>query len=66
VQPEDFPTCDSALEVSGVRNVDQVSDQNLTRLEEGPEEEEEVAEHKANNLRCNERTGSSQKIHIST
>jgi hypothetical protein len=38
VQSEDYPTCDSALKVFGVRSVN-----HLTR----PEEEEEVAEHKA-------------------
>jgi hypothetical protein len=42
VQFEDY-TCDSALEVCGIHNVDQVLDQQLT----GPEEEKEVAEHKA-------------------
>jgi hypothetical protein len=46
VQSEDNTTCDSALEVCGVRTVDQVLDQHLTRPEEESESEEEVAEHK--------------------
>jgi hypothetical protein len=46
VKSEEY-TCDSALEVCGVQNVDQVLDQHLTRPEEEPEEEEKVAEHKA-------------------
>jgi hypothetical protein len=40
---EDHTIYDSALEVSGIQSSDQVLDQHLTR----PEEEEEVAEHKA-------------------
>jgi hypothetical protein len=44
VQFEDCTTCGSTLEVfGGIQSVDQVSDQHLTR----PEEEGEVAEHKA-------------------
>jgi hypothetical protein len=43
VQFELYKTCDSTLEVCGTQSVDQVLDQQLTR----PEEEEEVAEHKA-------------------
>jgi hypothetical protein len=46
VQFEDYTTCDSALEVCGVQSVDHMLDQHLTRREE-PEEEEEIAEHKA-------------------
>jgi hypothetical protein len=42
VQSEDWPTCDSAVEVCGIQSVDQVLDQHLTRPEE-----EDVAEHKA-------------------
>jgi hypothetical protein len=45
VQCEDYPTCDSALEVRGVWSVNQLLDQYLIRPEEKPEEE--VAEHKA-------------------
>jgi hypothetical protein len=47
VQSEDYPTCDSVLEVYRVQIFDQVLDQHLTRPKEQPEEEEEVAEHKA-------------------
>jgi hypothetical protein len=43
VQFEDYPTCDSALEVCGFQTVNQVLDQHLTR----PEEEEEEEDHKA-------------------
>jgi hypothetical protein len=43
VQSEDYPTCANDLRVCGVQSVDQVLDQQLTRLEE----EEKVAEHKA-------------------
>jgi hypothetical protein len=46
VQLENYRICDTALEVCGIQSVDQVSDQHLTRPEE-PEQEEEVAEHKA-------------------
>jgi hypothetical protein len=42
MQSEDYPTCDSALEVCGVWSVNHVLDQYLTRPEEKPEEEEEV------------------------
>jgi hypothetical protein len=45
VQSEDYPTCDSALEICQVWGVDQVLGQHLTMPEE--ETEEEVAEHKA-------------------
>jgi hypothetical protein len=47
VQSEDYPTCDNALEVCGARSVDWLLDQHLTRPEEEPEKEEEVAEYKA-------------------
>jgi hypothetical protein len=47
VQSEDHPTCDSALEVCGVKSVNQVLHKHLPRREEEPEEEEDVAEHKA-------------------
>jgi hypothetical protein len=47
VQSEDCPTCDSAVDVCGIQNVDQVLDQHLTRPEEESEEQEEVAECKA-------------------
>jgi hypothetical protein len=46
VQSEDYPTCDSALKVCGIQDVNQVFDQHSTRPEEEPEEEEEVAKHK--------------------
>jgi hypothetical protein len=42
VQFEYYTTCDSALKVCGIQNVDEMLDQHLT----GPKEEEEVAEHK--------------------
>jgi hypothetical protein len=45
VQSENYATCDSAVEVCGVQNVDQVLDQYLTRTEEEPEEGEGVTEH---------------------
>jgi hypothetical protein len=60
VQFEDYKTCDSTLEVSGTQSVDQVLAQQLTR----PEEEDEVAEHKATFLDALKRTGSSQKVHV--
>jgi hypothetical protein len=41
------PTCDSDFEVCGVWSVNQVLRQHLSRPEEEPEQEEEVAEHKA-------------------
>jgi hypothetical protein len=47
VQSEDYPTCNSTLKVCGVWSVDQVLDLHLIRPEEEPEEEKEVAEHKA-------------------
>jgi hypothetical protein len=47
VHSEGYPTCDSALEVSGVWIVNQVLDQHFTRPQEEPEEEHKVAEHKA-------------------
>jgi hypothetical protein len=47
VQSEDYRTCDSALEVCGVQRVHQVLDQHMNRPEEEPEEDKEVAEHKA-------------------
>jgi hypothetical protein len=43
VQTEGCPTCDSALEVWGVWNVNQLLNQHLNR----PEEKEEDAEYKA-------------------
>jgi hypothetical protein len=61
VQPEDFPTCDSALKVFGVRSVEQVSDQHLTRAEDGLEEEKEVAEHKATFLDALKRLETARK-----
>jgi hypothetical protein len=39
-QFKDYKTCDSALDLCGIQNVDQVLDQHLTTSEE-------VAEHKA-------------------
>jgi UV DNA damage repair endonuclease len=66
VQSEDYLICDSVLEVCGVWCIDLVLYQHLTRSEEAAaEEEEEVAEHKAYILECSEKTGSSQKVHIS-
>jgi hypothetical protein len=47
VQSEDYPTCNSALEVCGVQSVNHALAQHLTKSEEGPEEEEKVAEYKA-------------------
>jgi hypothetical protein len=49
MRSEDYPTCDSALEVYRVQRVNQVLDEDLTRLEEEleAEEEVEVAECKA-------------------
>jgi hypothetical protein len=47
MQSEDYPACDSAPEVCEVQRVDQVLDLHFTRPQEEPEEEEEVAEHKA-------------------
>jgi hypothetical protein len=44
VQPEGCPTY--ALKLWGVRSVNQVLVQHLTRPEEEPKEEDEVAEHK--------------------
>jgi hypothetical protein len=58
---EHYPTCDSALKFCGVRNVNQVLDQHLTRLEEEPEEEEEVAEHKATFLDALKRQEAARK-----
>jgi hypothetical protein len=46
VQSEDYPTCDSALKICEIRNVNQVLDQHLIKPEE-PEVEEETEEHKA-------------------
>jgi hypothetical protein len=46
VQSEDCSTCASALKVCGVQSDDQVLEQHLIKPEE-PEEESEVAEHKA-------------------
>jgi hypothetical protein len=46
VQFEDY-TCDSTPEFCGIQSVDQVLDQQLTRSEEEPEGDKEVAEHKA-------------------
>jgi hypothetical protein len=39
VQSEDYPTCDSALEICRVWGVNQVLDQHLTMPEEETEEE---------------------------
>jgi hypothetical protein len=48
VKFDDYTTCDSALEDCGIQNVDdRMLDKHLTRPEKEPEEEEEVAEHKA-------------------
>jgi hypothetical protein len=58
VQCEDYKSCESTLEVCGI----QALDQQLTR----PEEEEEVAEHKATFLDASKRTGSSQSVHVQT
>jgi hypothetical protein len=57
VQSEDYPTCDSTLEVCGVWNVNQVLDQHLIRPEEP---EEKVAQHKAT-----ERTENTWKVLVS-
>jgi hypothetical protein len=43
VQSVDYPTCDSATEVCGVQSINHVLHQRLI----WPEEEEEVAKHKA-------------------
>jgi RNA-binding protein YlmH len=61
VQSEDYPTCDSALEVYRVQSVDQVLGQHLTRPKEKPEEEEEVAEHKATFLDASKGLEASRK-----
>jgi hypothetical protein len=49
VQSEDYSKCDSALKDCGARSVDQALELHLTRPEE-PEEEKEVAGHKATYL----------------
>jgi hypothetical protein len=56
---EDCTTCDSALEVCGIQSIDKVLNQHLTR----PEEEEEIAEHKATFLAPLK--GLSQNVHVS-
>jgi ADP-glucose pyrophosphorylase len=57
VWSEDYSVYDRALKIFGIRSVDQVLDQHLTRPEEEPKEDKKTAEHKA--------TGSSHRVLIS-